>query len=647
MKLIEITIFENTNMIVDGAEIVFVAPCNSSEVSGLKLLGASNVFDYTLMFKDANGNDLSEMNNLFKQGAYVKVLLNITDSIAYIQNANTNGYIEGKFIHIEADNISVGSRKSSSTIGLTSSTFGTNCEASGDNSFAQGTTTVASSENSHAEGYNTKATNTSAHSEGRNTTASGDCSHVEGLSSTASGKYSHAEGNTSKAIGDGTHAEGYRTNAMGTYSHAEGTATNILPSNITSSSANSAILSTFNTTAFSLAKGEASHVEGSNCLALANYSHAEGYYSKSIGSNSHAEGANTKSIGDSSHAEGYRTTAMGTYSHAEGNSTNVAPDTITSSTANSNIESTWSNTKFSLAKNISSHVEGIDCLALGDYSHAEGNRTKAIGSNSHAEGSYTIARGTTSHAEGSYTEALVNQHAQGHYNDTSVASSNSTTGTSTGTAFVIGNGTYDVRSNAFRVTGAGVTYAKGSYNSTGADYAEFAEWADGNPNNEDRRGYFVTFDETKTAMIRKANAGDYILGIVSGNPCIIGNSDESWLGRYVFDEFGSIVYEETEVEVETFDEETGTNLIKKETVTMYKINPDYDKTREYVHREKRKEWSAVGWIGVLSVRDDGTCVAGGYCVPADGGIATHSERVAGAYRVLERISDNIIKVALK
>lgn len=253
-----------------------------------------------------------------------------------------------------------------------------------------------------------------------------------------------------------------------------------------------------------------------------------------------------------------------------------------------------------------------------------------------------------SFAAGYYVEALKNQVAAGHYNDTSLATDNKTSGASTtGSAFVIGNGTSSSKSNAFRVRGDGVTYAKGAYNATGADYAEFSEWADGNTNDEDRRGYFVTFDEEKPNMIRKADAGDYILGIVSGNPCIIGNSDEDWIGRYVFDEFGTIQYEEVEEEEEYIDKETGEKKTRTVTITKYKENPDYDPEREYVQRENRKEWSAVGWIGVLSVRDDNTCQPGGYCKVSDGGIATTSERGKDTYKVLERVTDNVIKVVLK
>ena len=345
---------------------------------------------------------------------------------------------------------------------------------------------------------------------------------------------------------------------------------------------------------------------GIDVTASGDYSHAEGYVAEASGFYSHAEGKKTVARGNCSHAEGESTQATGTFSHAE----------------------------------------GYFSLASGDRSHAEGELTKATGRHSHAEGYLSEANGMFSHAEGYKTIALENQHAQGHCNDTTLALANSSSGTSDGTAFVIGNGTASTASNAFRVTGKGVTYAKGAYNATGADYAEFSEWADGNQNNEDRRGYFVTFDEEKPNMIRKANEGDYILGIVSGNPCIIGNADEGWLGKYIFDEFGSIVYEDVEIE-ETYTDETGEEKTRTVKVNTYKINPDYDPTKEYVHREKRKEWDAIGWIGVLSVRDDGSCIAGGYCTVTDGGIATKADRGFDTYRVIKRVTDNVIKIALK
>jgi hypothetical protein len=190
------------------------------------------------------------------------------------------------------------------------------------------------------------------------------------------------------------------------------------------------------------------------------------------------------------------------------------------------------------------------------------------------------------------------------------------------------------KSNAVRITYDGAVIGKSAYASTGADYAEYFEWVDGNPENEDRVGYFVTFEDGR--YIRKANEGDYILGIVSGNPCVLGNHDECWLGKNKMDEWGRFVY----VTGKEVDPLTG----KEVEYTTYDVNPDYDPTTEYIPRSERSEWSAVGMLGVLAVRDDGTCQVNGYCKVADGGIATASET---GYRVIERVTDNIVKVVFR
>ena len=50
----------------------------------------------TFTFKDAHGNDLTSIGNLFTTNAYVKVILDTTNAYAYIQNSDTNGYLESK-----------------------------------------------------------------------------------------------------------------------------------------------------------------------------------------------------------------------------------------------------------------------------------------------------------------------------------------------------------------------------------------------------------------------------------------------------------------------------------------------------------------------------------------------------------------------
>ena len=76
----------------------------------------------------------------------------------------------------------------------------------------------------------------------------------------------------------------------------------------------------------------------------------------------------------------------------------------------------------------------------------------------------------------------------------------------------------------------------------------------------------------------------------------------------------------------------------------------YDRSLQnsYVERKDRPEWDYVGMIGVLQVRDDGTCIVGRYCRCGDGGVATlAAARGFDTYMVLERIADNIVSVILK
>ncbi len=84
-------------------------------------------------------------------------------------------------------------------------------------------------------------------------------------------------------------------------------------------------------------------------------------------------------------------------------------------------------------------------------------------------------------------------------------------------------------------------------------------------------------------------------------------------------------------------------------------NPAYDASKPYVERKDRPEWSAVGMLGVLSVRDDGTCRENEFCTVAEGGIATAADaelsivegKIVKAYRVLERVAENVVKVVFR
>lgn len=248
---------------------------------------------------------------------------------------------------------------------------------------------------------------------------------------------------------------------------------------------------------------------------------------------------------------------------------------------------------------------------------------------------------------GNNNQAHSNQTAIGHFCKLSTIQSNES-GSESRTAFMIGNGSSDAsRSNAFRVNYNGTVYATNSTIATGADYAEYFEWADGNPDGEDRVGLFVTFNEQEPEKIKIASPGDYILGIVSGHPNTIGNGDEDWRGRYVLDDFGRYIEETYEYE-EIWQDKDGVKHTETKEGIRYKENPDYNPDELYIPREERPEWSAIGMVGVLSVYDDGTCQVNGYCRCRENGIATLAEaRAFDTYRVIQRISNNIIKVVIK
>lgn len=220
-------------------------------------------------------------------------------------------------------------------------------------------------------------------------------------------------------------------------------------------------------------------------------------------------------------------------------------------------------------------------------------------------------------------------------------------------AFVIGNGSgpeSERRSNAFRVTYAGLTFSKGLYSTSGADYAEMFEWSDGNIDNEDRRGYFVTFD-IESDKIRKANSLDkFILGIVSTNTAVLGdNHDEDWKDKYMRDMWDEIIYDNVYIEPRTeeiINDEGNKEIIYIEGYykNLPRINPEFLNNKEYISRSKRKEWSPIGLLGKLLVYSDGSCNVGDFCKPNDEGIATKSD---SGYYVLEKRDNNIIKVLVK
>ena len=189
----------------------------------------------------------------------------------------------------------------------------------------------------------------------------------------------------------------------------------------------------------------------------------------------------------------------------------------------------------------------------------------------------------------------------------------------------------------------------------GADYSEYLEWEDGNPQSEDRIGYFVVLGQDKISIATEPSID--VIGITSGAPGILGNSyDMNWKGANLKDAFSRDITTEvtdydgiisflqqrltpdrqepgeadvtrsqlSDVESVPRDENfigAVSNIVPyyaQEIASYPKIlantpNPEYDPSRVYIPRSERPEWIPVCMMGQIVVRQDGTCVAGDRC----------------------------------
>ena len=328
---------------------------------------------------------------------------------------------------------------------------------------------------------------------------------------------------------------------------------------------------------------------------LGSYATALGFSTYATGDDSFAAGTETLASGiQGASAVGYRSVASGATAHAEG--------------------------RYNLASGLGSHAEGTTCTASSEATHAEGVRTVASGAYSHSQNHETIAQGFSQTAMG--------------YNNLPLGGTGYPSASSP--MLIIGNGTgsmpynNNVRRNAFIVYYSGDVHAMGAFTPGGADYAEMFEWADGNLDKEDRVGYFVTVRDRK---LYKATSKDgYILGIVSATPSIIGDNESmEWKDRFLKDEWRRPIFKDVP------NLEGGLDIAPV-------LNPDFDPERDYVPRSQRPEWAAVGMMGKLLVRHDGTLELNGFCRPNDEGVATASEE---GYFVLDVVSESIALVILK
>ena len=134
----------------------------------------------------------------------------------------------------------------------------------------------------------------------------------------------------------------------------------------------------------------------------------------------------------------------------------------------------------------------------------------------------------------------------------------------------------------FLVSGTGVVTADGSISGGGADYAEYFEWTDGNSSNEDRVGTSVVLVANKVRPATADDASSTIIGVVSGNAGMVGDSDieGKWKGKYLRDDYARYLLDSDGDK---------------------RLNPDFVEGQAYVQRENRKEWDTIGLMGKLRI----------------------------------------------
>lgn len=87
-----------------GEAIKFKAPCDAKDITGLTVYYVTDANEITskeFTLTDANGGDIGAVDNIFSTGAIVKVILDTDANNAFVQNPDTNTYLERRFEGIE------------------------------------------------------------------------------------------------------------------------------------------------------------------------------------------------------------------------------------------------------------------------------------------------------------------------------------------------------------------------------------------------------------------------------------------------------------------------------------------------------------------------------------------------------------------
>jgi hypothetical protein len=179
----------------------------------------------------------------------------------------------------------------------------------------------------------------------------------------------------------------------------------------------------------------------------------------------------------------------------------------------------------------------------------------------------------------------------------------------------------------FNFRGDGNAYADGSFNNSGADYAEYFESHTGSTI---PRGTSVVLENNKVRAATSEDSVADIIGVVrpkefGKNSMVIGNTAwNMWSDKYLTDDFNCYVMEDYSVvswndeggELVTYQSDNipsdvtvpdnaETNTHDENGVKFQRraLNPNFDNSVTYEPRENRDEWIIVGLIGQVQILD--------------------------------------------
>ena len=293
--------------IKDGTEVVFRSPVDCSAVTGLIVyfLGDDgNTASQEFVLADAHGNNVGDIDHLFAENVVVKVILDVTTGMAFVQNADTNAYIERTFVKKDPEE----------SISDLANAVGTGCFA-GAKAY-QIIDKAPSSGIGGADGYYVlwadalPEENITGFDYSIRTDAAYElCGKIVAIGTPESGL---------DGIDDeGNHQYGCMT---GLKVYVSGYQSSPLIDNTSGSW--SEMANTFRIPELPSVGnkdyGMAAWSEGWKTKAIGTAAHAEGWKTKAVGIAAHVEGGKNEAIGEMSHVEGMNNLALGKGSHVEG-----------------------------------------------------------------------------------------------------------------------------------------------------------------------------------------------------------------------------------------------------------------------------------------------------------------------------------------